>query len=259
MRPVLNQETLGGATFNLADVDLSQFPDDLASLADLAEWDEEDGDEDDGDEEEEEDSHSTNNEPSSRDRKRPHRAMTATSSGAAESKAESPGSPSDSGISSTNDDSERKAKSARRSSKRRKGLNARERNLRRLESNERERMRMHSLNDAFQELREVIPHVNLGRKLSKIETLTLAKNYIKALTNVICEIRNEPEAYQITETPELKDSGEVGNIESGNLETITQLTARKLGLTPMVPSSPPPPQPDNLPPIKHESEEEDSE
>lgn len=29
-------------------------------------------------------------------------------------------------------------------------LNARERNLRRLESNERERMRMHSLNDAFQ-------------------------------------------------------------------------------------------------------------
>lgn len=34
---------------------------------------------------------------------------------------------------------------------RRKGtLNAKERNLRRLESNERERMRMHSLNDAFQ-------------------------------------------------------------------------------------------------------------
>lgn len=36
-------------------------------------------------------------------------------------------------------------------SRRRKGqLNAKERNLRRLESNERERMRMHSLNDAFQ-------------------------------------------------------------------------------------------------------------
>ena len=75
-RPVVSQETLGGATFNLADVDLSQFPDDLASLADLAEW--EDGDEDEDEEEEEEDdSHSANNEPSSRDRKRPHRAMTA--------------------------------------------------------------------------------------------------------------------------------------------------------------------------------------
>lgn len=35
--------------------------------------------------------------------------------------------------------------------RRRKGtLNAKERNIRRLESNERERMRMHSLNDAFQ-------------------------------------------------------------------------------------------------------------
>lgn len=70
-------------------------------------------------------------------------------------------------------------------------LNSRERNMRRLESNERERMRMHSLNDAFQALREVIPHVRLERKLSKIETLTLAKNYIMALTNVICDMRGK--------------------------------------------------------------------
>lgn len=41
--------------------------------------------------------------------------------------------------------------SAHASARRRKNaLNAKERNLRRLESNERERMRMHSLNDAFQ-------------------------------------------------------------------------------------------------------------
>ncbi|KAL0270572.1 UNVERIFIED_CONTAM: hypothetical protein PYX00_007938 [Menopon gallinae] len=70
-------------------------------------------------------------------------------------------------------------------------LNARERNIRRLESNERERMRMHSLNDAFQSLREVIPHVKKERRLSKIETLTLAKNYILALTGVICDIRGD--------------------------------------------------------------------
>ncbi|KAL1451002.1 hypothetical protein WDU94_003302 [Cyamophila willieti] len=70
-------------------------------------------------------------------------------------------------------------------------LNAREKNMRRLESNERERMRMHSLNDAFQSLREVIPHVKKERRLSKIETLTLAKNYIMALTNVICDMRGE--------------------------------------------------------------------
>ena len=39
----------------------------------------------------------------------------------------------------------------------------------------------------FQGLREVIPHVHQSRKLSKIETLSLAKNYIMALTNVICK------------------------------------------------------------------------
>ncbi|EFN88257.1 class A basic helix-loop-helix protein 15 [Harpegnathos saltator] len=72
-----------------------------------------------------------------------------------------------------------------------RGNTARERSLRRLESNKRERMRMHSLNDAFQSLREVIPHVTKGRRLSKIETLTLAKNYIVALTDVICAIRSE--------------------------------------------------------------------
>ena len=47
----------------------------------------------------------------------------------------------------------------------------------------------------FQQLREVIPHVKMERKLSKIETLTLAKNYIMALTNVICEMRGEEQPY----------------------------------------------------------------
>lgn len=88
----------------------------------------------------------------------------------------------------------------KRSARRRKSMSARERNSRRLESNERERVRMHLLNDAFQELREVVPHIRLGRRLSKIETLALAKNYIKALTNVICEIRGEPATYDMVGT-----------------------------------------------------------
>ena len=130
---------------------------------------------------------------------------------------QSPGSPSDSGVSSMNDDPavlspEKKQKTSRRCVRRRKGINARERNSRRLESNERERMRMHSLNDAFQGLREVIPHVRLGRKLSKIETLTLAKNYVKALTNVICEGRGEEPAY-----PNLNNEGvSMGEEDEGN-------------------------------------------
>ncbi|OXA55450.1 Protein dimmed [Folsomia candida] len=92
--------------------------------------------------------------------------------------------------------------------KRKQVLSARERNLRRLESNERERQRMHSLNDAFQQLREVIPHVAMARKLSKIETLTLAKHYIMALTNVICDMRGDEKPYKFLE--ELASAGGEG-------------------------------------------------
>ena len=48
----------------------------------------------------------------------------------------------------------------------------------------------------WQSLREVIPHVKKERRLSKIETLTLAKNYIMALTNVICDMRGESCPYE---------------------------------------------------------------
>ncbi|XP_060522612.1 protein dimmed [Cylas formicarius] len=100
-------------------------------------------------------------------------------------------------------------------------ISARERNLRRLESNERERMRMHSLNDAFEQLREVIPHIKMERKLSKIETLTLAKNYIMALTNVICEMRGEEKHYTFQDVEsdsniELETGEEAANREPNN-------------------------------------------
>ena len=49
----------------------------------------------------------------------------------------------------------------------------------------------------MQGLREVIPHVKRERKLSKIETLTLAKNYIMALTNVVCDMRGETKPYTL--------------------------------------------------------------
>jgi len=104
----------------------------------------------------------------------------------------------------------------RKSSRRRKGVSAKERNMRRLESNERERQRMHSLNDAFQGLREVIPHVNLDRKLSKIETLTLAKNYIKALSNVICNMRGESPPYKF-EDPSRGWASGVEDVDDGRV------------------------------------------
>ncbi|KAM8729722.1 class A basic helix-loop-helix protein 15 [Acanthopagrus schlegelii] len=83
-------------------------------------------------------------------------------------------------------DGNRKAGGGRR--RRTHGSSNKERSVRRLESNERERQRMHKLNNAFQALREAIPHVKMDKKLSKIETLTLAKNYIKSLTTIILDL-----------------------------------------------------------------------
>lgn len=62
----------------------------------------------------------------------------------------------------------------------------------RLNINARERRRMHDLNDALDELRSVIPYAHSPsvRKLSKIATLLLAKNYIlvsvEMKLNAIC-------------------------------------------------------------------------
>ncbi|XP_011312545.1 protein dimmed-like [Fopius arisanus] len=93
----------------------------------------------------------------------------------------------------------------------------REKTLRRLESNERERMRMHSLNNAFQSLREVIPHVSKERRLSKIETLTLAKNYIVALTDVICAMRSDDQEGQTSDiNREASDLNNCLNINTPN-------------------------------------------
>ena len=61
----------------------------------------------------------------------------------------------------------------------------------RLNINSRERRRMHDLNDALDELRSVIPYAHSPsvRKLSKIATLLLAKNYILMQANALEEMR----------------------------------------------------------------------
>ena len=61
----------------------------------------------------------------------------------------------------------------------------------RLSINARERRRMHDLNDALDDLRNVIPYAHSPsvRKLSKIATLLLAKNYILMQGNALEELR----------------------------------------------------------------------
>ncbi|KAJ8387522.1 hypothetical protein AAFF_G00156230 [Aldrovandia affinis] len=61
----------------------------------------------------------------------------------------------------------------------------------RLKVNSRERKRMHDLNQAMDGLREVMPYANgpSVRKLSKISTLLLARNYILMLSNSLDEMK----------------------------------------------------------------------
>lgn len=65
---------------------------------------------------------------------------------------------------------------------------------RRLKANARERSRMHGLNDALEELRAHVPcFARSSQKLSKIETLRLARNYIGALAAIL-ETGSKPDA-----------------------------------------------------------------
>ncbi|TRZ02443.1 hypothetical protein DNTS_002095 [Danionella cerebrum] len=71
------------------------------------------------------------------------------------------------------------------------GKKNKEQKMLRLNINARERRRMHDLNDALDELRAVIPYAHSPsvRKLSKIATLLLAKNYILMQAQALEEMR----------------------------------------------------------------------
>ncbi|XP_076075890.1 uncharacterized protein LOC143046653 [Mytilus galloprovincialis] len=66
---------------------------------------------------------------------------------------------------------------------------------RRSKANDRERNRMHGLNDALESLRSILP-VNPGEnKLSKIETLRMADNYIWMLSQTLDMVDKAPQNY----------------------------------------------------------------
>lgn len=62
--------------------------------------------------------------------------------------------------------------------------------VRRIKANDRERNRMHMLNDALDRLRCVLPTYPEETKLTKIETLRFAHNYIWALTQTLDLVEN---------------------------------------------------------------------
>ncbi|OCT71921.1 neurogenin-3 [Xenopus laevis] len=72
-----------------------------------------------------------------------------------------------------------------RSRVKRDGTVVKQRKNRRLKANDRERNRMHNLNSALDSLRSVLPTFPDDAKLTKIETLRFAHNYIWALSETL--------------------------------------------------------------------------
>lgn len=58
--------------------------------------------------------------------------------------------------------------------------------LRRIRANNRERRRIQAINDAMEALRKAIPSTNNKRKLTKLELLRLAQEYIRQLSEMLC-------------------------------------------------------------------------
>lgn len=66
----------------------------------------------------------------------------------------------------------------------------RQKKFRRIKANDRERQRMHLLNGALEKLRLVLPAMPQDQRLTKIETLRFAHNYIYALSQAVGVIKN---------------------------------------------------------------------
>ncbi|XP_008071291.1 neurogenin-3 [Carlito syrichta] len=89
---------------------------------------------------------------------------------------------------------------------------SKQRRSRRKKANDRERNRMHNLNSALDALRGVLPTFPDDAKLTKIETLRFAHNYIWALTQTL---RIADHSFCELETP-APPCGELGSPDGGS-------------------------------------------
>jgi hypothetical protein len=83
-----------------------------------------------------------------------------------------------------------------------------------MKANDRERNRMHMLNEALDRLRCVLPTFPEDTKLTKIETLRFAHNYIWALSQTVHMIQQESNAPNSASTPSTSSSGVTLNVGS---------------------------------------------
>ena len=96
----------------------------------------------------------------------------------------------------------------------------------RLKVNSRERKRMHDLNSALDGLREVMPYAHgpTVRKLSKIATLILARNYIMMLSSSLSEMKRLlAESYSVNAA--LTHSLQQNRVANGNPSSASNVNA----------------------------------
>lgn len=94
-----------------------------------------------------------------------------------------------------------------------------QRGRRRVKANDRERHRMHNLNSALDALRSILPALPDDAKLTKIETLRFAHNYIWALTETLrmADQRGHAVDSYLPVTSHLQSPTSVSSAESGYL------------------------------------------
>uniref|UniRef100_A0A3B4X836 BHLH domain-containing protein n=1 Tax=Seriola lalandi dorsalis TaxID=1841481 RepID=A0A3B4X836_SERLL len=91
-----------------------------------------------------------------------------------------------------------------------------QRGRRRMKANDRERHRMHNLNSALDALRSILPALPDDAKLTKIETLRFAHNYIWALTETLRMADQHGHAADYLQVAsDLRSPASVSSAESG--------------------------------------------
>lgn len=118
--------------------------------------------------------------------------------------------------------------------------------FRRQKANDRERHRMHLLNDALERLRLALPAMPQDQRLTKIETLRFAHNYIFALTQAVTVIRNLHGGELTSELSTLECGSEIELIDGqyvvkvGNVRIILDKEGNLLETEATRPATPPP-------------------
>ncbi|CAF1014567.1 unnamed protein product [Didymodactylos carnosus] len=82
---------------------------------------------------------------------------------------------------------------------------------RRCRANDRERIRMRSLNGALEHLREILPIDDTDDKLTKIETLKMASDYICLLTNILYNTNISPNSSRLQLSSPLSSTSSSSN------------------------------------------------